>query len=505
MTKLKQQFLSKGCNWNVHIAFEKDGKKGGVNLMCSSDAQLDTLLLALLPIKEGKNRDLALKEIGSLIGNINLYDPNQRSGVPTTLEDILAKIPEGATITGITKEGQTIDDILLGSPFFSTQENTLDLVNHLIEKTDKLKGAKTMSATPDDEISVTEELTGSLGYTKFAKSLGNKNDWTSSFVTPFDPAEYVDTSTKNMMEREKSLPENLRRTEEDIRACYQHEADTWGILTDTGSAIHNVFEAVMKGEQIPADVGNFLNEQQLKKAEQEAKNLKASIQKQYPGCTILTEVKIISRELDPDLLKAMHTKYPDKNNIDGRIDLLVIDKNNNAHIYDYKVSRKSIGAWDIQENGILADNFYWTSEKKRDVTMQLAVYAQILKQYGIRVQDCNILPIKITPKYDDSGLVLGEFDKSPSGSKAGHTVVGLQSIDVHYDANSQLEDGKNVYKVPKTLEGDIYRNVARMIPSDLDIKGLDIKNSYEQFKSIFPTSKVGDQISIAKNDKRDVD
>lgn len=137
--------------------------------------------------------------------------------------------------------------------------------------------------------------------------------------------------------------------------------------------------------------------------------------------------------------------------------------------------------------------------------MQLAVYAQILKQYGIRVQDCNILPIKITPKYDDSGLVLGEFDKSPSGAKAGHTVVGLQSIDVHYDANSQLEDGKNVYKVPKTLEGDIYRNVARMIPSDLDIKGLDIKNSYEQFKSIFPTSKVGDQISIAKNDKRDVD
>lgn len=308
-----------------------------------------------------------------------------------------------------------------------------------------------------------------------------------------------------MLEREKSLPEEKRRSEEEIRACYQHEANTWGILTDTGTAIHNVFEAVMKGVEVPADVSNILNEAQLKKAKQEAANLKACIEAQYPGCTILTEVKIISKELDPDLLKALHSKYPDKNNIDGRIDLLVIDKNNNAHIYDYKVSRKSVGAWDIQENGILADNFYWTSEKKRQVTMQLAAYAQILKQYGIHVQDCNILPIKITPTYDDSGLVLGEFDKSPSGAKAGHTVTGLASIDVHYDPKGQLEDGKNVYKVPKTLEGDIYRNVARMLPSDLDIHGLDIQKPYEQFKTVFPTSKVGDQVSIAKNDKRDVE
>jgi len=40
--------------------------------------------------------------------------------------------------------------------------------------------------------------------------------------------------------------------------------------------------------------------------------------------------------------------------VNGRIDLLVIDKNGVAHIYDYKVSHKEVGDWRIKDNEVIS-------------------------------------------------------------------------------------------------------------------------------------------------------
>lgn len=44
-----------------------------------------------------------------------------------------------------------------------------------------------------------------------------------------------------------------------------------------------------------------------------------------------------------------------------------------------------------------------------------------------------------------------------------------------------------------------------MLPADLDIKGLDLDKPYEQFRKVFPSSKIGGQVNIAKHSSRDVD
>lgn len=184
MTKLKSHFLPTGdCRWHVHLAFttETSSDPLGVTFICD-DTQLDMLLLTLLPVEEGSKSRRELVETffrsGGPLSMFNTYsvDADPVDGAPISFEKAMEKIPPTAKIKGIGVNDKDISEILLGSPFFSTQENTLDLIKQLVEKTDRLKITKGVSTTPDDEISTTEEVEGSLGYSKFIASLGNKND-----------------------------------------------------------------------------------------------------------------------------------------------------------------------------------------------------------------------------------------------------------------------------------------------------------------------------------------
>jgi hypothetical protein len=69
----------------------------------------------------------------------------------------------------------------------------------------------------------------------------------------------------------------------------------------------------------------------------EFRGLIQDIQREYPGCTIMTEIPIVSKHINELYDKAGVSA------INGRIDLLVVDKNGIAHIYDLKVSKKSVG------------------------------------------------------------------------------------------------------------------------------------------------------------------
>ena len=55
-------------------------------------------------------------------------------------------------------------------------------------------------------------------------------------------------------------------------------------------------------------------------------------------CKFITEIPIVSEDI------AEPYKAAGLNSINGRIDLLIVDKNGNAHIRDFKVSRKAVGA-----------------------------------------------------------------------------------------------------------------------------------------------------------------
>lgn len=93
---------------------------------------------------------------------------------------------------------------------------------------------------------------------------------------------------------------------------------------------------------------------------------------------------------------------PDENGntVNGRLDMVVVDKNGNAHIYDFKVSPKKPGTWRNTNNRAIGTNAY-SSAKKRDIDRQMAAYQSILVQRGINIASVNI--VAITPETIYSG------------------------------------------------------------------------------------------------------
>ena len=118
---------------------------------------------------------------------------------------------------------------------------------------------------------------------------------------------------------------------------------------------------------------------------------------------MLSEVPLISKEINEAYNRAGITS------INGISDLIVIDENGVAHIYDFKVSPKDVGSWDNMENSKFRSNEFH-STKKQTASYQLTFYRSILKQYGIQVGTCSVIPIKVKLITDSKSNITGVAD-----------------------------------------------------------------------------------------------
>jgi len=127
----------------------------------------------------------------------------------------------------------------------------------------------------------------------------------------------------------------------------------------------------------------------------------------HPNAEFYFEFEIKSKDLTPEFKSALAKRTGQKvDSVNGRIDLLVVDANGDAYIYDYKVSRRNVGDWNATSNfnpsSVSNEDLYASLEdqtmhttKKRDIKYQMAMYSAILKQYGINVAGCRIVPVKL--------------------------------------------------------------------------------------------------------------
>lgn len=195
----------------------------------------------------------------------------------------------------------------------------------------------------------------------------------------------------------------MQETGKSAEEVVRMEEASWEKLTTTGTEVHAIFEAIFNNDNpeqgsLPKEVFDSIVEQ--------VNSFKKSLQAKYgENCQFYPELAIKSKNLSQDMKDALATLG--KTSINGIIDLLVIDKDGNAHLYDYKVSRKDINKkgesvemwWDITGNKAIHDYKLWPSTKKLSAEYQTEFYRQMLKQYGIKVVDTNILPVKLELEY----------------------------------------------------------------------------------------------------------
>ena len=281
-------------------------------------------------------------------------------------------------------------------------------------------------------------------------------------------------------------------TEKEAMDLIKAEIASWPILTKTGTAIHKVIENTFNG--VPT-TSSSLSDAHVRNIQNWTNALKDWIYETYgKTAQIYTEFAFKVDDIRQPLKDILARNGIDS--IVGKIDLLVIDEFGKAHIFDFKVSRKSLGNWNQKKNSLIPKRKFvdtrtdaektagkliegvsegdFSSSKKFIATNQLAYYAAMLRQKGIIVESAGIIPIKANFAYES------EYD-----------IKGLSSIGFPEIGSSEM-----TFHVPGAVSGDEYNNIAdNIINVPNHTFSPEMEEVFDEYKQVFPTVEISTTVS----------
>lgn len=140
------------------------------------------------------------------------------------------------------------------------------------------------------------------------------------------------------MERYRKKHGDSQETTDAIEA----QQKLWPQLTQYGIDIHEVIDSTFKGEEYHRTTKTVISDEQITETVKYAKQLMADLRSIHGAtCEFYTEFGFVSKELDDKIKPILEAEG--YNSINGKADLLVVDQFGNVHIYDFKVSRKTVG------------------------------------------------------------------------------------------------------------------------------------------------------------------
>ena len=370
-----------------------------------------------------------------------LYDVINKTGVD--LEQYLSKYPE--LIFSLDKRTENLEKI------DRIQKNVSSII------------ANSKSFGYDDsEPDVAEKLhdaEGFIGITSLITQYGNlKKGIDHPIVTAFDEIRWESN--------ERTRLANLGVSSDRIDVIIKDTKETWKKLQLVGDDVHAIYEATFKETAIPETIN--LPADISAEVIKQAAEFRAELIRKYSfgdpaKVSFFPELSISSKDIDPDLKTILKEKGI--NNISGTIDLLVIDAHGNAHIYDYKTSRKKIDPddWQITKNSLIGPD-HWSSSKKLSVKNQLAAYKCLLEQWGIKNATCEMVPIYLDLEYTDE-------HKS--------TISRIKGI-------TRFEE----QVVPETSNGETYGNWKGILPVKINTSMEESSKLANKYQQLFPTEHI---------------
>lgn len=336
---------------------------------------------------------------------------------------------------------------------------TLDKIKAAVKAATKRSGSSNSS---DDDNTITDDDAGliaekerrsfiprSIGMTKAVTSFGSKHGLSRAIVTGINQG------------YEKYF-RNQHRDEspETVNELWEAEVAKGKLSTEVGEDVHYILETLFRQIEHPElsldpSKCKHLKDSVYDETVKELTKFVESIKAKHPKAKFFPEFEVISRHLN----NAMQTTIKnalgkDVDSINGRIDLLVIDEDGSAYLYDWKTSAKQVGRWSETLNSILNENGWWHSTKKLAANAQLGGYGAILEQWGLKVKDLIIEPF--LAKYD----VVNTGKKDKTGHYI-YDVTNLQTIKHHKAidpekqlslAHSQLQNLRYVFDITKPIE-----------------------------------------------------
>lgn len=338
----------------------------------------------------------------------------------------------------------------------SPQKSTLTKINQISQNLESISKKRIRYADDPESVEEYYEIPNSIGVNKFITTKGNYNDINKALVTPFNLDVYKKNKINALMDVgfSKSEAENMLK----------NLVDSWEDLTDIGTEIHAILEDTIKGTNVaktPILEKSGLVDSVKKSANELIEKIKL---KHGSDAELISELGIISKRLNSNLEELL--KVDGKTSINGKIDLLVIDRDGVSHIYDFKVSRKEVGDWNNWINP-LPDSpeakLFWHTTKKLGITYQLGMYTAILRQHGIQVGSTNICPIKLDVSYEDE-----------------HETKIKSFNEVTF--NNTIEN------IPETRAGSKYNRIMNLLPPEITLSNEDTLKIFDTLNLIAPNT-----------------
>ena len=337
---------------------------------------------------------------------------------------------------------------------------TLDKIKAAIKAATKNSGSSNSS---DDDNTIADDDAGliaekerrsniphSIGITKYATSMGNKHGMSRQIVTgvnkdyeTFFRKKYVDESP------------------EVVNELWRAEVAKGKLSTKVGEDAHYIIETLFRQIEHPEisldpSKCKYLKGSAYDETVKELTKFVESIKAKHPKAKFFPEFEVISMHLDNSMqtiIKNILDK--DIDSINGRIDLLVIEEDGSAYLYDWKTSAKQVGRWSETSNDrINNENGWWSSAKKLAANVQLGGYGAILEQWGLKVKDLIVEPF--LAKYD----VINTGKKDKDGRYI-YDIDNLKPIKHHKAidpekqislAHNQLQNLRYVFDITKPVE-----------------------------------------------------
>lgn len=362
-------------------------------------------------------------------GRVQNTQPLTERDVDMLLSQFQDKIAEGIEI----EDPMKIFDL-------DPQQITLDKLNKIYEQIKSIKLTIAHISGEDSDSVKLHDHPDYVGVTTFMETRGNPKTGRENYIVkPFDKQAVRIQRYKQFVEKTKDENKSAAMVDELIN-------ETYPLYSEYGDDFHSIMESVFKNTKTPTM--KHLNEDQVKEFRKMAEEFKQSLIEKYgPKAKFFAEFSLRANKIDPDIATILNEK-DGKKYISGTIDLLVVDEQGFAHIYDFKTSAKSNSDWDIN--------------KKDHIQNQLIAYSCILEQYGIKTLDFHVIPIK------EDFIYTNEFKTK---------IVGLSSFKIDEEI-TKLEGSK-----PET---STLKNWRSIFPMDFTFTSESLKENNAKVQHMLP-------------------
>lgn len=302
-------------------------------------------------------------------------------------------------------------------------------------------------------------ILGTIGVTSLYNYVGNAKNWDLPLCTPYNENQYKNKLLAEL-KNEALHPEYRGKSEEEFKKLVDNKLSLNNVTRELGTDIHKVISCIIKNEPLPKKF-HYLTETDINTCKKIANKIISDIKARHgDDCIIYSEQSVVSEKVDETLLEKIKLATGKTcHGINGTIDILVLDKHGVAHVYDIKTSNKKVGDWSQFDNKTIPEG-EWKSAKKLSCTAQTGTYAAILKQYGIKVGSCNIIPIQTTYNVD------GDF------KFVNINAINLDTVQ---------------YSIPQSLVGKQASNIRKILPSISESKLGEIQNVNEAIGKLYPS------------------